>query len=126
MSFELEGKLIVKGNEVVVSDKFKKRELVIETSSEGSDGTVYTESIPFQLVQAKCDLLEDYNVGETVKVSFNMKGKPWINKEGVTKYFSNNDAWKLDNATVVDGGTAASAEPSQAASGKDLTGNLPF
>jgi hypothetical protein len=46
MSFELEGKLIEKFDTVVVSEKFQKREFVLETE-ENNGGSVYTQNIKF-------------------------------------------------------------------------------
>tara|TARA_R110002096_G_scaffold217142_1_gene405145 strand:- start:3856 stop:4191 length:336 start_codon:yes stop_codon:yes gene_type:complete len=94
MNYELQGTLIVKNDTVQVSEKFKKREFVIETSEE-SNGQTYTETIKFQSVQAKCDLLDSVNVGEEVKITFNLKGKKW-EKNGETSYFNNLDAWKVE------------------------------
>jgi len=94
MSFEIEGKLIEKFEEVQVSDSFKKREFVIETE-DNAGGSVYTENIKFQLIQAKCDTLSPFSVGDSIKVHFNIKGKKW-EKDGKTSYFVNLDAWKID------------------------------
>jgi hypothetical protein len=92
MSFEIEGKLIEKFDEVQVSDKFKKREFVIETSTSGSDGSIYTEEVKFQLTQNNCEKLNYSKVGDNVEVKFNIKGRRW-EKEGKTSWFTNLDAW---------------------------------
>ncbi|MAC96718.1 MAG: hypothetical protein CMC96_14595 [Flavobacteriales bacterium] len=96
MSFELEGKLIEKFDEQQVSDSFKKREFVVETTDEGG-GRVFTEQIKFQLVQDKCDLINQVQVGQPVKVSFNIKGRRW-EKAGKVNYFTNLDAWRVEAA----------------------------
>ena len=93
MSYELEGKLIVKNDTIQVSEQFKKREFVIE-KEENAGGNVFTETIKFQLVQNKVDLLDAFNVGDQLKVSFNIKGNKW-EKDGKTSYFVNLDAWKV-------------------------------
>ena len=105
MSFEIEGKLIEKFDVVVVSDKFQKREFVIETSDDSS-GTNYTEEIKFQLVQAKCDDIDPMEKGQTIKVHFNIKGRRW-EKDGKTSFFTNLDAWR------VEAGSGAINTPSQ-------------
>ena len=96
MSFELQGKLIEKFPEQQVSDAFKKREFVVETSEEGG-GRVFTEQIKFQLVQDKCNLIDDVNLNQDVKVSFNIKGRKW-EKDGKVNYFTNLDAWRVEAA----------------------------
>ena len=42
--------------------------------------------IMIEFVQDKCDLLNSYAVGQDVKVSINLRGREWINPEGVAKY----------------------------------------
>jgi hypothetical protein len=94
MSFELSGKLIEKMDTQQVSDAFKKREFVVETTEEGG-GRVFTEQIKFQLLQDKCDLIDSLNINEQVKVSFNIKGRRW-EKNGNVNYFTNLDAWRVE------------------------------
>lgn len=95
MSYEIEGKLIVKGDIIEVSDKFRKREFVIEKSEQGGNGQTFTDKIKFQLTQKNCGAIDGNNVGDNVKVTFNIKGTEW-NKDGKTSYFTNLDAWKIE------------------------------
>lgn len=95
MSLEINGKLSVKYDTVQVSDKFKKREFILETSEE-INGNVYTNYAKFQLVQNKCEILDRFNEGQQVKVSFNIKGNKW-EKEGKVSYMTNLDAWRIEN-----------------------------
>lgn len=123
MSFEIEGKLIEKFDEVQVSDKFKKREFVIETSTSGSDGSIYTEEIKFQLVQNNCEKLNNSNVGDTVEVKFNIKGRKW-EKDGKTSWFTNLDAWFVKSDEQ--GYTPAQSQPSEAPTSDEVKEDLPF
>lgn len=91
---EITGKLIVKGDTVVVSDKFKKRTFVVEI---GLD-TKYPQPIELQLSQDKCDLLNKFNVGDTITAHINFNGRAWKNQQGETKYFNTISAWKIDLA----------------------------
>lgn len=96
MSLEVTGKLLVKYDTVQVSEKFKKREFVIEIAEE-INGNIYTNYGKFQLVQNKCDIIDRFNTGDTVKVSFNVKGNSYVDKkDGTTKYLSNLDAWRVE------------------------------
>ncbi|MFW5753964.1 MAG: DUF3127 domain-containing protein [Marinilabiliaceae bacterium] len=93
MSFELQGKLIVKEDTVQVSDKFKKREFVIEVPNDRRPE--WPDLIKFQATQDKVDILEPYNIGDELKVHFNIRGKKW-EKNGRVNYFTNLDAWRVD------------------------------
>lgn len=90
MSNQLTGKLIVKNETQVVSEKFSKREFVIETSD------TYPQTILLQLTQDKCALLDNAKVGDTLNVSFNLKGRSWTSPQGETKYFNTIEAWRIE------------------------------
>ena len=89
MAFEISGKIIEIFREQQVSERFKKREFVIETK----DGN-FSELIKFQLVQDSTDLIDPYKTGDEVKVFFNIKGNKW--KEN---YFVNLQAWRISKAS---------------------------
>lgn len=107
MSLEITGKLIVKGDTQQVSDKFKKREFVLELAEE-VNGNIYTNFAKMQLVQNKCDILDRFKEGEIIKASFNIKGNRW-EKDGKVNYISNLDAWRIESATSGATNTAAPA-----------------
>ena len=96
MNLEVTGKLIEKYDTQNVSERFRKREFVLELADE-INGNVYTNYAKMQLVQNKCDILDRFNVGDVLKVSFNIKGTRY-EKDGRTNYFSNLDAWRVENA----------------------------
>jgi len=96
MSFEIDGKLIEKFNTQQVTASFKKREFVLEKKEEVS-GREFIETIKFQLNQDRCDLLDQYNINDEIKVSFNIKGRKW-EKDGKVSYFNNLEAWRLEKA----------------------------
>ncbi len=73
-----------------VSDKFRKREFVVEVQS-----GQYFEFIKFQLTQDKCALADALAVGQEVTVHFNLRGKPYV-KDGKDVYFNNLDAWRIE------------------------------
>lgn len=94
---EVIGKIKVINPEQQVSESFRKRELVVATEEQ------YPQFISINFVQDKCDLLNNYNVGEVVKVSINLRGREWVNPQGETKYFNDIQGWKIsktENATV--------------------------
>jgi len=100
MSLEVTGKLLVKYDAQQVSEKFKKREFVIELAEE-INGNIYTNFAKLQLVQAKTDIIDRFKEGDMVKVSFNIKGNSYVDKkDGQTKYITNLDAWRVESATA--------------------------
>lgn len=95
MIFELTGKLIEIFEIQQISDKFKKREFVIEVPSEGNFN--YIDYIKFQLTQDKCDLIDNYDINDMIKISFNIRGNKW-EKDDKVSYFTNLNAWKIESA----------------------------
>ena len=57
---EIKGKILAIGNEERVSDKFKKREFVIQTEGK------YPKTVCLQLVNDRVDLIDPYQINETV------------------------------------------------------------
>lgn len=94
MQFNLSGKLIEKFNTVQITDSFKKREFVVETA-ETNAGREFIEQIKFQLTQDKCDLVDNYNLNDTLKISFSIRGRRW-EKDGKVNYFNNLEAWRIE------------------------------
>ena len=69
---------------------FQKRELIITTNDD------YPQPICIEFVQDKCTLLDNYSVGQDVKVGINLKGREWKSPEGETKYFNSIQGWRID------------------------------
>lgn len=89
MAFELTGVIIEIFPAQTFNKGFRKREFVIEV------GDKYPQKIIFGLVQEKCDMLDSYGVGDTVAVSFDVKGRDWTDKMGQTKYFNTLEAFRI-------------------------------
>ena len=73
-----------------VSASFKKREFVVTTDEQ------YPQHIIMEFAQDKCDKLNGVGVGDTVKVSINLRGREWVNPQGETKYFNTIQAWQIE------------------------------
>lgn len=99
MSFEITGRITEIYQTQQVTDKFKKREFVLEVKETNNTGFEFVEYIKFQTIQDKCNLLDALQVNDQVKVSFNLRGRKW-EKDGQTSYFTNLDAWKIENDQV--------------------------
>lgn len=96
MSFEISGSIVEIYPTQQVTDKFKKREFILEVKETSNTGFEFTEYIKFQAVQDKCNLLDGFNQNDQVKVSFNLRGRKW-EKDGQVSYFTNLDAWKIES-----------------------------
>ena len=124
---EVQGKLIEKYETSKINDSFRKREFVVEYV----ENPQYPELLKFDLIQDKCDLLEEFNVGESLKVEFNLKGRKWTDPSGNDKYFNTLQAWRLStvNAAVSDSSPAATdSGPATEAIGESFSedDDLPF
>ena len=80
-----------------VSDSFKKRTFVVEYIE--NPQYPYAEHISFELIQDRCELLDTFQVGQEVEVSFNLKGRKWLSPEGDTKYFNSLQAWRIESSS---------------------------
>lgn len=106
MAYEIVGKLIAKFDTNQRTETFKVREFVLE-KTEDVNGRAITNYVKFQCVQDKTAMPDRFNVGDEVKVSFNLKGTRW-EKEGKVNYFTNLDAWRMESVKL--GQENASAE----------------
>ncbi len=92
MNLEITGVLETKGQTEQVNEKFKKREFVLRLAEE-INGNTYTNYAKLQLIQGKCELVDSYNVGDMLKVNFNINGSSYVDrKDGTTKYITNLNA----------------------------------
>ena len=72
------------------SNGFRKREVVVTTEEQ------YPQHIMVEFVQDKTDLLNNYQVGQHVKISINLRGREWVNPQGETKYFNSIQGWRIE------------------------------
>lgn len=104
MSYELTGKLIEKFDTIQRTESFKVREFVVEKSEE-VNGKVITNFIKFQSTQDRTGIIDRINVGDEIKVYFNIRGSKW-EKDGRTSYFNNLDAWRIEQILQPGKGTS--------------------
>ena len=89
---EIQGKIKLIGEtQTFGSNGFRKREVVITTEEQ------YPQSIMVEFVQDKSDLLNNYTVGQHVKISINLRGREWTNPQGEVKYFNSIQGWRIEN-----------------------------
>jgi DNA replicative helicase MCM subunit Mcm2 (Cdc46/Mcm family) len=93
MAYDVTGRLHEIFDEQQVSEKFRKREFVLEVQ----DGQ-YPQQIKFQLTQDKTSVIDPYKTGDEVKVTFDLRGRGF-NKNGQMLYFTNLEAWRVEPAS---------------------------
>ena len=87
---EVTGKIkMIDTTKEVGSGGFKKRDVVVTTDEQ------YPQHILVQFVQDKCDLLNNFQVGEAVKIDINLRGREWTNPQGETVYFNTIQGWRI-------------------------------
>lgn len=102
MAFDLTGKIVAKFETIQRSATFKTREFVVETN-EDINGRTITNFVKFQTVQDRTGILDRFNIGDTVKVHFNIKGSRW-EKNGQVNYITNLDAWRIEQVSMASSG----------------------
>jgi len=88
---EIKGKIKKISETAQISERFRKREFVVEYGSNPD----YPQLIQFEMVQDRCELLDPFEVGQYVEVFFDLRGREWTNPQGEVKYFNSLQAWKL-------------------------------
>ncbi len=89
---EVQGKVKLVGEtQTFGNNGFRKRELVITTDEQ------YPQHIMIEFVQDKSELLNNYTVGQDVKVSINLRGREWTNPQGEVKYFNSIQGWRIES-----------------------------
>lgn len=120
------GKLVEIFETVKIKESFQKREFVLEFASNPK----YPELVKFETVQDKCNILDNFKVGQDVSVEFDLRGRKWTDQKGAVKYFNTLQAWRVSLANNDSGSVAAGhgeppVEDSEDFSG-EKDGGLPF
>ncbi len=121
MSFEISGRITEIYPIQQVTDKFKKREFILEIKESSNTGFEFVEYIKFQAVQDKCTMLDNLSMNDEVKVSFNLRGRKW-EKDGQVSYFTNLDAWKIEKERSTNSPIAPESQDFSTSAGS----NAPF
>ena len=93
---EVKGKIEYIEGTKRVSDKLSKRMFVVTTADK------YPQSIPMELMNDKCSLVDNLGIGSEVTASVNLRGRRWVNPQGEVKYFGSTECWKLEVSSKVE------------------------
>jgi hypothetical protein len=92
MGIEATGKLHTIFETKQVSERFSKREFVVELA----DNPKYPQVVLFQLTGDRCAQLDGLSVGDQVRIEFSLRGREWRSPSGDLKYFNSLDVWKIE------------------------------
>ena len=88
---EIQGRIkTIFATETVGQNGFQKRDLVITTDGQ------YPQDIIIQFAQGNCAVLDRFQVGQMVKIHFNLQGREWTSPQGEVKYFNTVVGWKIE------------------------------
>ncbi len=122
MAFDIEGTIHKIFDTQTFSSGFSKREFVVEVP----DGN-YTQHIKFEAVKDKAAMLDGVSVGDSVKVTFDLRGNEY--KE---RFYVNLVAWKLEKSgeggsgSSGGGGSAGSSLDESFDNAPDASDDIPF
>lgn len=116
---EIKGTVVAIGETQQVTEKFKKRDLIVEYA----ENPTYPETIKFEANQNTCDKLDELRVGDNITVHFNLRGRAWKDKTGKDQYFNTLNIWRFDiNQTTAE----PMKENNVLSNYSDDSGDLPF
>ena len=118
MGMEATGRLHAIYETKQVSERFTKREFVLELV----DNPKYPQTVLFQLTGDRVSQLDGLNVGDQVRLEFNLRGREWRSPQGETKYFNSLEVWKLEPARANAG---ANNSRGSSANSRSATANDP-
>ena len=90
------------------SNGFRKRELVVTTEEQ------YPQDLLVEFIQDKCDILNSYNVGDSVKVDINLRGREWQSPQGEIKYFNSIQGWRIEKLSFESNSNIPPVPPAEA------------
>lgn len=91
MSYSLRGIIHEIGEIQQVTESFKKRDLIVIVS----ENPQFPEYVSLQTTQERVHIFDNLRIGQQVEVDWNLRGRPWVNKEGITTYFNSLVAWRV-------------------------------
>ena len=92
MAIQISGRLHAIFETKQVTDRFQKREFVLELS----DKSQYPQFVLFQLTGDRITAVDAFKPGDQVRVDFSLRGREWTSKQGEVKFFNSLDVWSVE------------------------------
>lgn len=119
---QISGKVHEVGDIQQVSESFKKRDLIVAYA----ENPQFVEYIRFEATQDNTAKFDGLNPGDDVEVHFNLRGRPWTNKDNVTTYFNSLVAWRVQKLAEGSVQTSTPANNIAEQSANEPDDDLPF
>ena len=88
---EIIGKVYFKSEvELIGANQMKKQILVVETENN------FPQKLPIEFIKDNVDLLNNLQIGQQVKVSVNVRGNEYQDRNGVTRFGLSFQGWKVE------------------------------
>ena len=71
-------------------NQIKKQVIAVETDAQ------YPQKIPVEFMKEKVDLLSNIQIGQQVKISVNVRGSEFVDKNGVTRFGLSFQGWRVE------------------------------
>lgn len=92
MQLTLTGEIHSIGAVQQITETFAKREIIVKDATNPQ----YPEYIKFEAANERMQIMEGLQVGQQILVHYNLRGRLWTNKEGVTTSFNTLVAWRIE------------------------------
>ena len=50
-----------------------------------------------EFIQNNCELLDNYSIGQTVRIGINIRGREWESPDQGIKYFNSIQGWRIES-----------------------------
>jgi hypothetical protein len=88
---EVIGKMYFKSEvELIGANQMPKQIMVVETDAQ------FPQRIPVEFIKEKVDLLNNLQIGQLVKVSVNVRGNEYQDRNQVTRFGLSFQGWKVE------------------------------
>jgi hypothetical protein len=91
MGYEISGKLHVLFDAEQKTERFRKRDFVLEV-----EDSRYPQFVLFQLTGDRCEALDAFSKGDPVRLEFSLRGREWTSPSGDIRYFNSLDVWQIE------------------------------
>jgi hypothetical protein len=114
-TFKINGEIKEIYETVTFDSGFQKREFVVTIDGD----TDYPQHVKLEIIKDKCAILDQFNEGQNVDVSFNLRGNEYKGK-----YYVNLQAWRIESDEIPQQASAPAGLPNDAPADDD--DNIPF